>query len=230
MESKITQVNDLLCSKSATKQHVYKNTLNVFGELKVVLQEVERDIVPCMRENAPVVDVKYYDKGEFEAHLKFAGDTLVVMMHTNVFDFDDQHHIHKTKYVQDNPLTEYCGLIQIYNFLSDSLRYNREQDQGYLIGRIFINKDNHFFIDGKRPLSFLYSDIESNVMKKDVLRNIVEESILFCLNFDLLAPPLDIINYITVEQKNLQSYSSGIPTAKRLGFQMNRDSIEGNIH
>jgi hypothetical protein len=117
-------------------------------------------------------------------------------------------------------MREFCGLIQIYNFLADSIKYNREQDIGYLIGRIFVNKEKHFFIDGKRPLSFLYSDIAKNQVTEEVLRNVIEEAMLFCLNFDLLAAPLDAISYISVEQKNLMSYSSGMPTGKRLGFTM----------
>ena len=39
-----------------------------------------------------------------------------------------------------NQLGTFCGIINIYNFLSDSFKYNRESDLGYLVGRIFINK------------------------------------------------------------------------------------------
>ena len=46
----------------------------------------------------------------------------------------------------------------------------------------------------------------------------------FCLNFDLVAPPVDAVSYITVEQKNIELYSSGLPTSKALGFQMNKDT------
>ncbi|MES2688778.1 MAG: hypothetical protein V4658_00150 [Bacteroidota bacterium] len=124
--------------------------------------------------------------------------------------------------------------IQVYNFLSDSLKYNREQDMGYLIARLFINKEKHFFIDGKRPLSFVYSDFEKNVITTDVISNIIEEAMLFCLNFDLLVPPVDAINFITVEQKNVMSFSSGMPTLKRLGFTMQKedehDLDEGKHH
>jgi hypothetical protein len=116
-------------------------------------------------------------------------------------------------------------MIQIYNFLSDSIKYNRDQDAGYLIARVFINKEQHFFIDGKRPLSFQYNDIEKNIISPETLRTIIEEAMLFCLNFDLLAPPVDAINYISVEQKNLMSYSSGMPTVKRLGFQLSTEEI-----
>jgi hypothetical protein len=94
---------------------------------------------------------------------------------------------------------------------------------GYLIARIFVNKDEHFFIDGKRPLSFMFDDLSKNKISKDTLRQIIEEAMLFCLNFDLIAPPTDAINYITVEQKNMMSYSSGMPTAKLLGFTMQKN-------
>ena len=223
MENKITQIQDLLCQKSSTKQLVFRNTQNIFRDFKMVLRDIEKELAPSLAIDAPHVEVKYSDKGDFEAHLKFSGDTLVMMMHTNVFDFDESHFINKSSYVQEDKLREYCGLIQIYNFLSDSIKYNRDHDSGYLIARVFVNKEQHFFIDGKRPLSFQFSDLEKNIITPESLRMIIEESMLFCLNFDLLAPPVDAINYISVEQKNMMSYSSGMPTGKRLGFVMSSE-------
>ncbi len=193
----------------------------------MVLRGIEADLTPKLAADAPYVDVKYSDKGDFEAHLKFGGDTLIVMMHTNVFDFDESHFVNKSPYVKEDTLREFCGMIQIYNFLSDSIKYNRDNDVGYLIARVFVNKDSHFFVEGKRPLSFLYNDIEKNIISEDTLRSIIEEAMLFCLNFDLMAPPVDSINYISVEQKNLMSHSSGMPTGKRLGFVMSSEQPEG---
>lgn len=224
MESKINQIQELLCHKSATKQQVYQITQSIFRDLKLVLRAMETQLSPKLITDAPSVEVKYSDKGDFEAHLKFSGDTMVIMMHTNIFDFDQGHYVNKSKYVLEDKLREYCGMIQIYNFLSDSIKYNRDHDVGYLIARIFINKDQHFFIEGKRPLSFQYSDIEKNKISQEHLTTIVEEAMLFCLNFDLVAPPIDSINYISVEQKNMLSYSSGLPTGKRLGFLFSGDT------
>jgi len=51
----------------------------------------------------------------------------------------------------------------------------------------------------------------------------MQEAMLFCLNFDLLAPSLDAVKFISVEQKNALSYSSGMPTSKRMGFRMDKD-------
>lgn len=49
--------------------------------------------------------------------------------------------------------TPYCGLV-IYNFLSDSFRkFNRNADEGYLIGRIFINRERRYFVEGKQQTS-----------------------------------------------------------------------------
>lgn len=224
MESKTALINELLCRKSANKQLVYQITLEVMHAFKEVMQELQAEIAPCLSKQAPTVQIKYYDKGDFEAHLRFSGDTVVVMMHTNIFDFDENHYITNTAYVKEDNLREYCGMIQIYNFLYDSLKYNREHDAGYLVGRVFVNKDKHFFVEGKRPLSFMYSDFEKNIISKEYIRSILEEVILFCLNFDLQVPPLDAINFITLEQKNVMSYSSGMPTQKRLGFRMSSET------
>ncbi|MES2780496.1 MAG: hypothetical protein V4651_11420 [Bacteroidota bacterium] len=226
MNTKITQIQEILCKKSSTKQQVFRLTLNIFRDLKMVLREMETELMPKLAEEAPHVDVKYSDKGDFEAHLKFGGDTLVAMMHTNVFDFDETHFVNKTAYVKEDTLREFCGMIQIYNFLSDSIKYNRDNDVGYLIARLFINKDQHFFVEGKRPLSFLYNDLEKNIVSNETLRSIIEECMLFCLNFDLMAPPVEAINYISVEQKNIMSHSSGMPTGKRLGFVMSSEQPE----
>jgi hypothetical protein len=226
MNTKINQIQEILCKKSSTKQQVFRLTQDIFRDLKMVLRDVEAELAPNLVNDAPHVEVKYSDKGDFEAHLKFSGDTLVVMMHTNVFDFDESHFVNNSAYVKEDPLREFCGMIQIYNFLSDSIKYNRDNDVGYLIARVFINKDQHFFIEGKRPLSFLYNDLEKNTITPQALRSIIEEAMLFCLNFDLMAPPVDAINYISVEQKNFMSHSSGMPTGKRLGFVMSSEQLD----
>jgi hypothetical protein len=69
----------------------------------------------------------------------------------------------------------------------------------------------------------MFDDLSKNIITNETLRTIIEEAMLFCLNFDLIAPPTDAINYITVEQKNIMSYSSGMPTGKMLGFTMQRE-------
>lgn len=219
MENKFEKITQLLLQKSATKQLVYRNTKASFLELKEVVRGIAERLSQTIQPVDNNVEIKYFEKSEFEVHLKFSGDTLVFMMHTNIFDFDQHHYIHNTPYVQEEPLREFCGMIQMYNFLADSIKYNREGDIGYLVGRIFINKENHFFIEGKRPLSFQFGDFGLNQINKEFYEKIVLESIHYCLNFDLIAPPIENITYITLEQKNIMSHSSGMPTGKRLGFR-----------
>jgi hypothetical protein len=129
-----------LKTKSSTKQLIYKTTCDVFTELKNQLQLMQKSLGEEMEKYDKNVEIKYSSHGNFEVHLKFSGDTLVFMMHTNVFNFDDNQYIHRTDYVKEDPMRSYCGLIQIYNFLSDSIKYNRLSDVGYLIGRLYINK------------------------------------------------------------------------------------------
>jgi hypothetical protein len=224
MERKISAINELLCKKSHAKQVAYQVTIQSFEQLKLEMKELEEEIMPCLQEDAPAVKIKYTDSGQFEAHLAFGGDTLVAMMHTNIFDFEDEHFINKNPYINEDTTREFCGMIQIYNFLSDTINYNRIQDVGFMVARIFINKEGHFFVEGKRPLSFLYSDIAKHQIDGPTLRHIMEECMLYCLNFDLLAPPMDAVRYITFEQKLAMSFSSGMPTSKRLGFRLSNDN------
>jgi hypothetical protein len=226
MENKFEKITQLLLQKSATKQLVYRNTKTAFAELKEVIKSVAEQLNAQVQPVDNSVEVRYYEKSEFEVHLKFSGDTLIFMMHTNIFDFDQQHYIHNMPYVKEDPMREFCGMIQIYNFLADSIKYNREGDVGYLVGRLFINKDFHFFIEGKRPLSYIFSDFGSNRIQTAAFEQIITGAIHYCLNFDLIAPPIENMSFITLEQKNIMSHSSGMPTGKRLGF-MNHADLEG---
>jgi len=220
-KTKIEEIVGLLETKSIAKQQAYEFTLNVLNEFKKVLKGYEHNLQGQVHGLAEKLEIKYKEEGKFEAHMQFAGDTLVLMMHTNVFDFDSSHFIHKMRYVKEDKTREFCGLIQIYNFLSDSLKYQRYQDLGVLVARIFVNKEGHFFIDGRRPLGFLYNDFEHLEISEPYINNIIEEAILFCLNFDLMVPPFDQVGVISVEQQAVASFSSGFHTTKQtLGFQM----------
>ncbi len=99
----------------------------------------------------------------------------------------------RTAYVKEDDSRSYCGIINIYNFLSDSFKYNRFNDIGYLIGRIFINKDNHYFIEGKRELGFLYNNFGKHEMNRETAQQIIETAITYTINFDLLTPPYETV-------------------------------------
>ena len=115
-------------------------------------------------------------------------------------------------------------MIQVFNFLADSFKYNRVNDLGYLIGRIFINKELHYFVEGKRQLGFLYNDFVNTVIEKEALRAIVESAILYCLNFDLFTPPFESVKEVNVSDVLAVESNMQISTGKRLGFRFQSDT------
>lgn len=218
MTENFNVILDRLDKKASLKQKVYRETLDVFAQFRNKASEIAEKLAPRILMKDPAVEIAFMDMGPFEFHLKFSGDTLVFMMHTNVFTFPPNHEINKYPYINLNADNSYFGMVQVYNFLSDSLKYQRQTDVGYLLARIFINKDKHIFVDGRRQLDYLFQDPEKSIISDEVITKIIEQSMLYCLDFDLYAPPLEMLKSINIEQKNFINNPSGVPTGKRVGF------------
>ncbi|HXC06244.1 MAG TPA: hypothetical protein VNZ86_15910 [Bacteroidia bacterium] len=213
----------LLKTKSSMKQDVYECTLESFKYFKAICKELAAELSKETGKNDKRVTVIYTDKGEFEVELKVAGDILFFYMHTNVFEFDRSHQIRKSSYVKEDEYRSYCGQINIYNFLSDSFKYNRVNDVGYLIGRIFVNREKHYFVEGKKQLGFLYNDFSKGIIDKDQVRKIVEASIQYSLEFDLFTPPFEAVRELKVAEVLETSQNMKFQTGKRLGFRFQSD-------
>ncbi len=214
----------LLKEKASLKQDVYKNTLDMFDELKTVVKEIAHDLKPLAHGIDKRLIVEFRDKSEFEFEMRVAGDVLIFHMHTNIFEFDTSHQMWKTSYVKETPSNSFCGMINIYNFLADSFKYNRANDLGYLVARIFLNKDDHYFVEGKRQLGFLYNDFSNAILTNVELKKIVESSIVYCLNFDLFTPPFEEMKVVTIAQAQEESSMMSLKTGKRLGFKFQADT------
>jgi hypothetical protein len=223
---KKVQIIDTLKSKSNLKQKIYDNTLSGFKLIKEELYQITESTNSLLTKDDPRILLRYRDHGEFEAELKIAGDLLVFSMHSNIFQFDREHEIWKTEYIQNDIQASYSGIINIYNFLADSFKYNRMEDLGYLIARIFINKDNHFFVQGKRQSGFNFTTLGSHLLDKQSVHEIVQASIQYCLDFDLLVPPYDAVKLVTVAQIHQNISDARVATGKRLGFQFRSDDID----
>lgn len=215
-----------LKEKSSMKQDVYVNTFKAFSLMKSMAFQIVCEIKKDSAEIDSRVVVDYREKGEFEFELRIAGDLLIFAMHTNIFEFDKSHPLWRSSYIKDDHARSFCGIINIYNFLNDSFKYNRVYDLGYLVGRVFINKENHYFADGKRQLGFLYNDFVHSVIDEKAIRSLLESTILYCLNFDLFTPPFDSIKEISVSDMQTASESMQIKTGKRLGFRFQADNDE----
>ncbi len=221
MNSEENIVN-LLKEKAGTKQKVYRITKQVFSEIQDILIEKAKNISSKISDED--FSVSYEESGDFDAKLKFSGDTLLFNMHTNIFDFHTSHQIHKTSYVKDDRTRAFCGIINIYNFLSDSLKYNRLNDAGFLIARLFINKDRHFFVEGEQQLGFLFNDFVNQKINKEYMDNIVNSVMDYSLNFDLQTPNFNDVKVISVHQILDINNNHKIKTSKRLGFQFSDET------
>jgi len=209
--------------KAGIKQLVYKNTYYAFRQFNDVLRKLSLEIKTKMSKINKDIVVEYSEKGNFEVHFKFAGDVLIFMMHTNVFEFPKAHEIFRTGYLREDKTRSYCGVINVYNFLSDSFKYNRINDIGYLVARIFINKENHFFVEGKRQMAMIYNNFASKEINQEEIKNIIGNAILYSIDFDLLVPYYDDVSQISVQEVFDNSNYFKIKTGKRLGFQFNAD-------
>ena len=215
-----------IINKSTLKQHIFDNTFATFNELKDVLFEIASELDDDLDGKLDKrVRIEYRDRGKFEAQLQIANDLLIFRMHTDVFEFDSNHIIWQNEYVQAERDNSYCGVIDIYNFLSDSFKFNRNADEGYLIGRIFINREKCFFVEGKRqtlvrPLAYG----KEKITREDLIA-IMETAINYAINFDLLVPSYEDNKRVTVDQFNSKMDNSKFVTGKRIGYEFNVDDI-----
>lgn len=219
-----------LQQKAHIKSVVFDQCLEAFNELKEALGEISNDMNELLSDIEPDrrIRLEYRDRGKFEAELKFADDVLVFSMHSDVFLFDRDHPIWKCKYATENAFNPYCGVINVYNFLSDSIKYNRNDDLGYLVARMFINKDKMFFVEGKRQKRQKVSDFGSYLLSREEIVSFIEQAMIYSLSFDLLVPPFDLVKEASVMQINAKIESAKMRTGKRMGYKYNSDDVLEN--
>lgn len=218
------RILETITLKSNLGQHVFDNTFSALTAIKEILHEMDSELDDELEDKIDErVRIEYRDRGKFEAQIQIASDILIFSMHTNIFNFPQTHQIHQTPAGTGKNAT-YCGMINIYNFLSDSFKYNRTGDEGYLIGRIFVNSEKMFFTEGKQ-LPFPISTFGNAPLDENAVREIVGSAITYALNFDLLIPPYEISKTVTVEQFNTRFENSKIQTGKRLGYDFDTSDI-----
>ncbi|MDE5579480.1 MAG: hypothetical protein K2I85_05990 [Alistipes sp.] len=220
------RILDTLVRKSTLKQQVFDHTFSVFNQLKETLLEMASELDDQLEGHLDRrVRIEYRDRGKFEVQLQAANDVLIFQMHTDVFDFDAVHPVRQTAYVQGDARNSYCGVINIYNFLSDSFKFNRNADEGYLIGRLFINRERRYFVEGKGQTSLRAADFGRAEIDRDALVTVSEEAIAFALDFDLLTTPYETLARATVDQFNTKMDNSKFVTGKRLGYDFDTSDI-----
>lgn len=218
------QLSELIFSKGELKQTVYQSTRQTFELFRTTAKNIVAALQEQNRQKGKDLRFEFTDRGDFEFEIRFAGDLLIFMMHTNVFEFSRNHEVMKSQYIRENPERSYCGVIHVYNFLTDSFLYQRDNDLGYLIGRIFVNAEKHYFIEGKRELGMLYNNFNTSLIEDESVKSIIESAIEYTTNFDLLTPPYDEIKVVSVGEMRNNFDKKSLVTAKRLGFRFQADT------
>ena len=218
------QLYQFIWEKSSLKQDIYNITYHAFKEFKKITEKLVNEYQDFPHDKKKKkIPFSFKNKGDMEFEITFGGDVLLFMMHSNVFELPRNHDVMSTKYIKEDKNRSYCGMIYIYNFLADSFKYGRDNDAGYLIGRIMVNKENHYYIEGKKEIGTIYHQYSQSVLNQNAIENILMTAIEYTLNFDLLVPPYEKVAYISVTDVLKAASWKKMGTEKRLGFRFQAD-------
>jgi hypothetical protein len=222
----IEHISRLLESKSTAKQITYKNLLDAFA---ILAKESERVIEELQKKAKPGdadVTEEFDWVNEHEFHVKLAGDLLVFVLHTNVVTLPPDHPVMEDPYIKQNEVNRFFGQIMIYNFMSDSFKFNRSNDPGYLIARLLINHEARYLIEGNGQLGAMFNKISDGPISEQELNVLVKIVLLIAIENDLIAPPFPQVQFITVNQKMEKTQELGV--GQKIGFRMSyEDKIGG---
>lgn len=224
LEANRQQLIDLLMHKSALKQDIADDLEVVFEDLRKLIETEINALKEVITDERVRLFIK--DRGDHEFHVYIGSDVLVFNLHHNVFRLPDSNPLWGTSYFKNQPNNGYFGTIHIYNFLAESLQQNRLDDQGYLLARIFVNHERHFFIEGKGSLGYTFSDPQHMLLSAEMLQLIAQMSFAYALQFDLYIPPFELMDEVSVGQIYVMGEQLKLRTAKRLGFKMSKDETE----
>ncbi|MBL6445482.1 hypothetical protein JMN32_04135 [Fulvivirga sp. 29W222] len=217
-QNPMEHIAELLETKACIKQETYRNLQEVFKALMTEADNVINKINKKIKKKDKDVTLAVTNISDNEFHVKVAGDLLIFFMHTNIIMFDKKHSLNKSKYVADDPMRKYLGQINVYNFMADSLKYNRVNDPGYLISRLFVNCENHFLIEGDGQLNYMFEDISSQPITPIDISVFIQMVISQAIDSDLITSPFPAIRTITLNQKHEKSQALG--GGYKIGFQM----------
>ena len=127
----LAHIRTILENKSVAKQVTYKNLLASFGLLANESKRIVDSLGEQMKMEDNDVTVDFIEVNDHEFQVKLAGDLLIFVLHTNIVTFEESHAAMQVPYCKENEINRYFGQIMIYNFMADSIRYNRVNDPGY---------------------------------------------------------------------------------------------------
>jgi hypothetical protein len=217
MDLNSQQIVNLLLEKACLKQDVYAYSLNAFNEFKDLVRS-EIDLLKTKIDDTRI-RLSIVERGQNEFHTYVGSDVLVYQVHTNIFRLPDEHPLWQTDYLKENPNRGFFGIIHIYNFLAESFLQNRLNDLGHLIGRIFVNKEGKFFVEGSGQLGFLFKELAEGDWREESIRHIIQVSFAYAISADLFVPPYEMMQELNVDQVQTIGHNDQSAIGKRLGFK-----------
>ena len=191
-------------------------TMKSFKMLRSIAQQFETKFAVAYPEN--IVGFTVNNSSEFVFEMTFGSDLIAFIAHNDVHAFAMSHEVMKSPYVKEDKNRAYCGIIDIYNFLSDSLKYKRMTDTGVLLGRVFVNKEGHFFVEGSREMGSIINRFHSEVFSDASAELILNASIEYALHCDIMIPPVNEVSNMTLEDFTSYRDNMQIKTGKKIGF------------
>ncbi|NEM97149.1 hypothetical protein [Pontibacter burrus] len=215
-DDRLDDIINGLHQKSVTKQVIYRNTKATFDRMKEIAQDIVEELTERVTKHDADVVIEYTNISEFEFHVKFSGDLLMFIMHTNIITFPEDYELMRNEYIEEDFRRRFFGHIMAYNFMADTIKYNRIDDPGYLVGRMLINIDRHFVIEGVKQMELPYDRIAQNVINNKTLRLIIESAMVAAVNNDLMGQDVSDIERITLKQK----HENMISQPRKVGFRV----------
>jgi hypothetical protein len=92
------------------------------------------------------------------------------------------------------------------------------------VGRLLVNIESHYFLEGVQQLELPDNDMSDNLVTNESMKLFVESAMIAAVNNDLIAPPLPEIKKISVKQKlENQQVSRG----SKVGFSFYNEQRNG---
>lgn len=218
-----TLILENLKQKAVTKQKAAANTQKAFKTIRKIGRYLAHNLRKSTKDLEVRIPIEYRENGAHQAELRVASDLLVFTLQTNVYTFEPTNPLWKTPRLAKDPSLAFCGIINIYNFLGDSFKFNRLDDHGVLIGRIYINKDNRYMVEGQPPLNTISTSFSDEEVSQRELREVVMTALALALDIDLVAPAFERSRITTVQEIRNNAAYADMKSGKRLGFKMYSD-------
>lgn len=98
---------------------------------------------------------------------------------------------------------------------------------GYLVARIFVNREKKFFVETRTQIGYKYQNLSVEPISREQLTDIVNELIIYSVTFDLFTPPFEAVRQVTVGEMQEKSSSAALRTGKRLGYMGSKENSGG---